>query len=532
MPLVNDPHHLSSLQRTLPGVLQWRAQTAPQRSLVRIGDIDWTVAQLQESLSRRAAALQAAGVQRGDRVALLVGNRVEFLEVALACGWMGAIAVPINTASRGEQLQHILNNSGARLLVIEQSLWPSLQHLRWPDLALRQLWVLDGHGESPAPGVATCAMPPPGEPIPAHASLPGDPFAILYTSGTSGPSKGVVCPHAQFYWWGIFTGSKLEVAAGDVLHTTLPLFHTNALNALFQAMLFGATLVVEERFSVSQFFERLIRHEATITYLLGAMVPMLLSQAPRPQERQHKVRIALAPGVPGDIYRQFEDRCGIGLLDGYGSTETNHVMGNGLHEQRPGWMGRPTGRFDVQVVDDNDDPVPDGTPGELIVRAQDPYAFALGYFGMPEKTVEAWRNLWFHTGDRVVRDSEGYFRFLDRIKDSIRRRGENISSYEVEQAILSHPAVANAAVYAVRSELAEDDVMAAIVLREGEALAPEALLQHCETRVSYFAVPRYVDFLTELPATENGKIQKYKLRERGVTDTTWDREEAGYQVKR
>lgn len=524
---------LPSPARTVPGMLQHRTESAPERPILRIGDEEWDVARLQSLAAGRAGALKAAGVGRGDRVALLVGNRLEFVETVLGCAWLGAVAVPINTASRGEQLQHILRNCGAELLVIEQSLWPALEHLRWPDLAVKRLWRLDeGESPNPATGIEVMAFPPAGEPVAAADMQPGDPFAILYTSGTSGPSKGVVCPHAQFYWWALNTGSKLDLRPGDVLHTTLPLFHTNALNAMFQALLFDSTLVVEPRFSVSQFFERLVRHQATVTYLLGAMVPMLLTQEPKPAEREHRVRVALAPGVPEDVYRQFHDRCGIGLLDGYGSTETNHLMGNGLHEQRPGWMGKVTDGFEAQVVDEQDNPVPDGTPGELIVRSSEPFSFALGYFEMPEKTVEAWRNLWFHTGDRVLRDSEGYYRFLDRIKDSIRRRGENISSYEVEQAILTHPAVANVAVYAVRSELAEDEVMAAIVLREGHQLDAVGLMQHCENRVSYFAIPRYVEFMPELPATENGKIQKYKLRDRGVTPHTWDREAVGYQVRR
>jgi crotonobetaine/carnitine-CoA ligase len=176
--------------------------------------------------------------------------------------------------------------------------------------------------------------------------------------------------------------------------------------------------------------------------------------------------------------------------------------------------------------------VPDGTPGELLVRADAPYAFATGYFGAPEKTVEAWQNLWFHTGDRVVREADGYFRFVDRIKDAIRRRGENISSFEVEQVLLSHPAVAIAAAFPVRSSLAEDEVMVAAVLHPGETLAPLDLIKYCEPLLPYFAVPRYVEFMSELPTTENGKVQKYKLSERGVTAETWDREAAGYKVRR
>jgi crotonobetaine/carnitine-CoA ligase len=186
--------------------------------------------------------------------------------------------------------------------------------------------------------------------------------------------------------------------------------------------------------------------------------------------------------------------------------------------------------FSARVVDDEDNDVPDGTPGELILRADAPFAFGTGYFQAPERTVEAWRNLWFHSGDRVIRDPDGHFRFVDRLKDAIRRRGENISSFEVEQVLLSHPEIA--AVFPVRSELAEDEVMAAIVRRPGSTLDGEAVIRFCETRMAYFAVPRYVDFIDVLPQTENGKVQKYKLRERGVSPATWDREAAGITVAR
>jgi crotonobetaine/carnitine-CoA ligase len=312
----------------------------------------------------------------------------------------------------------------------------------------------------------------------------------------------------------------------------LPLFHTNALNAFFQALLTGSTLVVEKRFSASAFWRSLVDHQATVTYLLGAMVPILLSKEPTPDDRAHRTRIALAPGVPPQFLAQFRERFGMALLEGYGSTETNFVIGADLAEQHPGTMGKVRAGFEARVVDDEDNEVPAGEPGELVLRASEPFAFATGYFGMPEKTVEAWRNLWFHTGDRVARDAEGRFRFIDRLKDAIRRRGENISSYEVEQVLLSHPAIETAAVYPVKSEMAEDEVMAAIVLRPGERLSELELMKFCETRMAYFAVPRYIDYVEQLPATENGKVQKFKLRERGIAATTWDREAAGYKVAR
>jgi crotonobetaine/carnitine-CoA ligase len=257
---------------------------------------------------------------------------------------------------------------------------------------------------------------------------------------------------------------------------------------------------------------------------------MLLAQSPSDDERSHRVRVALAPGVPADARPEFKRRTGVDLIDGYGSTETNFVIGDRVADQRPGKMGRLARGFSARVVDDGDIPVPQGTAGELVLRADAPFAFATGYFGMPEATVEAWRNLWFHTGDRVVLDAEGYFTFIDRLKDAIRRRGENISSFEVEQVLARHSAVATAAVFAVRSELAEDEVMAAISLKPGQAVSPEELLYYCEPRLPSYALPRYLDFLDTLPTTENGKVRKAELRARGITPTTWDRERAGYKV--
>ena len=521
--------------RTLPRMLQRQAERFGERLLFVAGAVRWTCADALRTAAAYGAALQHAGVQTGDRVALLCSNRAEFMQVVLGCAWIGAVAVPVNTASRGSQLQHILSNSGARLLVAEADGLQAVRALAVlgaDALPLQSIWLLDAPTAGEA-GEAGCT-PFPAEPAEAAAPAavrPGDTLLILYTSGTTGLSKGVCCPHAQFFWWGAHSGSLLGLGEGEVLLTTLPLFHTNAMNAFFQALLSGSTLVVEKRFSASAFWESLVRHRATVTYVLGAMVPILLSKDRTPHDRAHRVRIALAPGVPPQFHAQFTERFGMRLLDGYGSTETNFVIGLDA-EQRPGSMGRIGPGFEACVADEDDNPLPPGQPGELLLRARDPYAFATGYFGMPDKTVEAWRNLWFHTGDRVVCDADGYYSFMDRLKDAIRRRGENISSYEVEQVLLSHPAIAVAAVYPVKSEMAEDEVMTAIVLREGASLDAVALMQFCEPRMAYFAVPRFVEFMAQLPATENGKIQKFKLRERGTSEHTWDREAAGYQLKR
>lgn len=520
-------------QRTLPALLSARAARNPGAPLFSDRNTVLTGADATLIAARRAGTLAAHGIKRGDHVALLCGNRVEFIEMVLGCGWLGAVVVPINTASRGFQLAHILRNSGARLLIAEAALADSVNALEADDLSLEKVWLID----DPVPGALapawpTMPLPPLGDTVAAAHLADGDPFAILYTSGTSGVSKGVVCPHAQFYWWGRNTGGDLGIGKGDVLYTSLPLFHTNALNTFFQALILDAMQVVDRRFSASGFFDALVDTGATVTYVLGAMVPILLGRPVSPNERNHNVRIALAPGVPGNFHQAFTERSGITLIDGFGSTETNSVIGGDVSAQRAGFMGRLAAGFEARVVDANDMPVPDGEPGELLLRANEPFAFASGYHGMPDKTVEAWRNLWFHTGDRVIRSEDGYFRFVDRLKDAIRRRGENVSSYEVEQVLLSHPSIETAAVFAVKSALAEDEVMAAVVPCAGHTIDPLELIRYCEPRLPYFAVPRYLDIVSDLPKTENGKIQKFKLRECGVSASTWDLDLSGYRLKR
>ncbi|HSW03590.1 AMP-binding protein [Aquabacterium sp.] len=535
-------------ERTLPALLAHAARNFGERPLLGVAGVAWSHRQAAEAAARRATALRVAGVARGERVLLMCANHIEFIEGFLGCGWLGAVSVPINTASMAPQIDYFLANSGAVLLVIDAAFVERLAGVDFSRSALRAIWVVGDASdvETTLGGVRCRAWPEAGDATEAAVVLPGDPLAILYTSGTTGPAKGVICPHAQYHGWGANSARVLGVSADDVLCTTLPLFHINALNTLAQALLSGGRVVFEPRFSASGFWPAMCAAEATVVYLLGAMVPMLLAQPPGPLERAHRVRIGLGPGVPAAAGEAFEARTGVMLLEGYGSTETNFVIATraaaaadpsrrgvtdntprrGVTDNTPrrGVMGWLQPGFEARVVDEQDIELPPGEAGELLLRADEPFAFASGYFGMPEQTVEAWRNLWFHTGDRVVREADGAFRFIDRIKDAIRRRGENISSYEVEQVLQSHPAVAAVAVYPVRSALAEDEVMAALVLRQGQQLEPAELALYCQPRLPYFAIPRYIEILDALPRTENGKLQKYKLRERGVTGTTWQRQ--------
>lgn len=519
-------------ERILSTILARQAARYRDRTLFVFGDTRWSYTETASIAAASAGRLMQAGIRAGDRVALMCSNRPEFLEVYLGCAWMGAVTVPINTALRGIQLSHILRNATPKLLVIEQCFMPTIETLE-RDVALPDIvWTI---GEDATPAIAQGSISPlpalgeKADPVPVQ---PGDTAAILYTSGTTGPSKGVCCPQAQMFWWGIFSARALGVVEGDVLFTTLPLFHTNALNAFYQALLNGCTYVLEPKFSASGFWAAARRHQATVGYLLGAMAVMLLAQPPSANDTAHFLRVALGGGVPGQFHGPFLERFGVPLLDGYGSTETNFVFAGTIPSDRPGTMGYLVEGMEACIVDANDEPMPDGEAGELLLRSREPLAFATGYFEMPDKTAEAWRNQWFHSGDRVVRDSDGHYRFVDRMKDSIRRRGENVSSWEVEQVLLNHPAIAACAIYPLPSELGEDEVAAAVQLEAGHALDAIEIVRHCEGKMAYFAVPRFVRIVTEMPLTENGKIRKVSLREAGKTPDTWDRDATGYKVRR
>ncbi|WP_315766416.1 MULTISPECIES: ATP-dependent acyl-CoA ligase [unclassified Bradyrhizobium] len=515
--------------RILSTILTRQAERYGERTLLVAGEARWTYAQTVAIAAASAQTLIDAGVKRGDRVALMCSNRPEFLQVYLGCAWLGAVAVPINTALRGFQLSHIFRNSRPALLVIEAPFLPAMETVEADAEVPLRTWTIGGAVETK---MSSVPLPTLGAGASAAAVRPGDTVAILYTSGTTGPAKGVCCPQAQLFWWGIYSARALGIREGDVLFTTLPLFHTNALNAFYQALLNGCTYVLEPKFSASGFWAAARRHDATVGYLLGAMASMLLAQPGTEHDTKHRLRVALGGGVPPQIHRPFLERFGVPLVDGYGSTETNFAFAGMIPSDRPGTMGYLADGIDAQIVDENDSALPDGQAGELVLRAREPFAFATGYFGMPEKTVEAWRNLWFHSGDRVIRDPDEHYRFIDRMKDSIRRRGENVSSWEVEQTIQSHPAVASCAIYPLPSELGEDEVAAAILLEPGQSLQPVDIIRHCEGKLAYFAIPRYVRIVSQMPLTENGKIKKRVLRDAGITTDIWDREAAGIRVRR
>jgi crotonobetaine/carnitine-CoA ligase len=359
-----------------------------------------------------------------------------------------------------------------------------------------------------------------------------DPSCILYTSGTTGPSKGVMLPQNYTVFMGEIVWEAAEYTENDCLYNALPLFHGNAQQLSFMpALLSGARTVLAERFSASRFWDDVRRYGCTEFNSLGSIVPILYKADPKPDDADNPLRMMVTAATPRDIFQPFEKRFGLTLVEIYGMTEFGLPLMNHLKDRKPGSCGKPR-RCAVRLLDDNEMEVGPNTVGELLVRPDKDYCMLLEYYNMPDKTVEAWRNLWFHSGDYFRYDEDGYYYFVDRKKDALRRRGENISSYEVEKSINGHPAVLESAAVAVKSPMGEDEVMVCLVLRPGFSLKPEELMAHCEERMAYFMIPRYIRIMEGLPKTATERVQKHVLRSAGVTPDTWDREAAGYELKR
>ncbi len=506
------PCDTHAIPRSLPDLIRRRALERPEHPALVVDGITVTYRELRDRAASMGADLRNHGVGRGERVAALSGNRIELADLVLGCAWIGAVAVPLNTALRADSIVSALEQAEVQRILVSPECANVVSGFDGT------VWVM---GE---PHVPTAGLNPGCEP---EAVDPLDMAAILFTSGTTGIPRGVRCPHAQFLQWGKSVGASLGLTRDDVLYNCLPLFHTNALNAFVQSVWAGSTFVLGQRFSVRNHWSEVREIGATVDYLLGAMVAMLINADPALQDRQHNIRVALAPATPAHLIEPFAKRFGVELVDGFGSTETNLVIGTLPGNRRAGYMGTVMSGYDAAVINDGS-AVPDGVPGELVVRTTVAGSCSQGYLGDPIPEPGSW----IHTGDRVIRDADGWFRFVDRIKDVIRRRGENISGAEVETVLALHPSISQVAVFPVPSELAEDDVMATVILRPGADFDPISILDFAQQQLPYFALPRYIDIVDSLPLTETGKVQKAPLRERGVGQHTWDSEKSKFSARR
>ncbi len=513
-------------------LLERWAREMPDKDFAVFQDGDsWSYSALLASVRQLAGGLGAEGVRRGDHVAVWMFDSKEAILTFLAINYLGAVFVPLNTAFKGKVLEHVLNVSDASVMVAHGQL---LERLDGIDPAgVRKLVSV---GDSSAPGnfelcdyesLAGGGAEPPELDSPIE---PWDTQSIIFTSGTTGPSKGVLSSYLH-----IFTNAGPEtwhfVNGEDRFLINMPIFHIGGMGVIFVMLARGGSIAVMDGFDTEKFWPFVRESKTTAFFLLGVMTTFLLKQAPAPDDKSHSVRLAFMVPLT-ETCVEFHERFGIDVYTIFNMTEISSPIVSEPNPTKRGTCGKKRDGVDVRLVDENDCEVPLGEIGEMIVRTDRPWGMNSGYYKNPVATAEAWRNGWFHTGDCFRQDADGYFYFVDRMKDAIRRRGENISSFEVEAEVVAYPAVREAAAYAVPSEVGEDEVMVAVAAVAGEQIDERALMEFLGDRMAYFMVPRYLRVLEELPKTPSAKVMKHVLRNEGVTADAWDREQHDIKFKR
>lgn len=508
-------------------ILEKQAAAAPDRPFVRFRTAWVSYGEADRRANAAAHALAAQGVRRGTRVAILLGNRLEYLDLWFGLSRLGAIQVPINTDYRAPQIVHIFKRAPIDVVVVERRLAAALAE------ALQQLsrgarvMLLDGPTPELSDAVdyaAVVARSPLTPPVDAAEVSGADAGAVMNTSGTTGPSKGVRLSHAQQYILGRMIAADIELTADDVFYNFFPLFHNTAQAMItIPVLLVGARMVLTEKFSVTRFWPDVVEHGCTAFYYIGEIMRMLLRSTTEADATGARLRVGWGIGAAPKDVLEFSRRFDVELRTGYGSTEANVPCYLPHDSTKVESVGRAVTGFEVRIANERGEPQPAGTQGEILVRSTEPCALMLGYDGDPEATVAAWQDLWFHSGDAGVLDEDGDLYFKGRVKDSIRVRGENISAFEVEQAIGEVSGVAEVAAIAVPCELGGDDLKIVVVRSEGAALTPEALIAHAQVRLPRYSVPRYVEFVAALPKTPTNKVQKHLLRSTPFTPATWDR---------
>jgi len=512
-------------------VLDRHADNQPERTFALFADdSSWTWGETRQIVRRFAAGFTALGVSQGDHVLSWLPNGPHAIAVWFALNYLGAVYVPVNVSYRGGVLAHVIANSGARLMVADSQLAERLA-----DVALADLKTLVAIGDQPVnvPGLEilpeTALSRAEGEPgEPSRPIMPWDTQSIIYTSGTTGPSKGVLSSYRHA---ACMCEALDNVTRDDRAMVNLPLFHVGGTNAVNRMLLNGGSVAIVEAFDTRTFWDTIRRTGCTTMTLLGAMVPFLLKEPPSPRDRDHTLRQAVMVPLSEDA-PEFTRRFGVDIYTVFNMTEISCPIVSEANPTVAKTCGRVREGFHARIVDDHDVEVAVGEVGELLVRSDIPWALNHGYNRNPEATAKAWRNGWFHTGDAFRRDADGNYFFVDRKKDALRRRGENISSFEVESELLAHPQIREAAVIGVPSEFGEDEVMAIIAPVEGAQIDMEELTAFLTRRLPHFMTPRYIRVMPELPRTPTQKVEKYILREQGLTDDAWDREAAGIRLKR
>lgn len=551
-----------SEQSTVPQLFARRLDTDPHSEYLDVAGTKLSAGEVMVAAGRFGGVLDALGTVQHDRVASLLENSAPALLTWAGTVCAGRIAVPINTAYKGAYLTHQLTDSGSRVIVVAASYLERVAAIAKDVPTLEHVIVVDDvdAGDDEDAGAATetpAAVPSLGGvavhrwddvtgaagKAPTVDVRPSDLATFIYTGGTTGLSKGCMLTHNYHEALARQIGLCWKRTADDVAWTPLPMYHFNALvTAVVGTLLFGGRGAIFRRFSVSQFWPEMNRVGATVTSTLGTMAYLLAHDVDRPEmprsgtpEANRTLRLMGAVPLPPEVDGILRSRFGIETFSGaYGVTEASLVSW-----QPPGVDNRPNAAgvvndefFDVRIFDDEDHELAAGTDGEIVLRPKQPHVMFEGYWGRPEVTVETMRNLWYHTGDIGRIDEDRYLYFVDRKADYLRRRGENIASYEVESILMGHGALADVAVHAVPSPLTEDDLKITATVREGAALGEEELFRWCIDQLPYFCLPRYIEFRPALPRSPVGRVLKRELREEGVTPSTWDAEAAGIEYEK
>lgn len=520
---------------TVTGVLSRTVEQSPDKVFLDFAGEKYTYKVVWELSLRLAAGLRGLGVSPGQTVVCMLDNNVDAIVSWFAANFLSAVWVPVNTALKGEYLRHQVSDAAAAVVLAESDYAQRILEIADDLPDLEHLVVRGAAPDSLAVTVSSLDAITPDTGLAAPVAVaPGDLAMLIYTSGTTGPSKGCMISHN--YVCNVARNTAAMRNPDFTLWTPLPLFHLNAAGTSVLATAVNHTTVsIAERFSLSGFWSEIKRSGARQVSILGIMITLIAAMPDTAEMAECFGQIEHVGGAPWtpDLIAAWKRRFGVRSAGNsvFGLTEASFVTSNRQGLTAPlGASGRRNGDFDVRIVDDNDVEVPDREPGEIIVRPRKPHVMFEGYWRRPEATVAVMRNLWFHTGDIGRFDSEGWFWFVDRKKDYLRRRGENISSYELERTFRAHPDIADVAVHAVLSNLTEDDVKVTAVRCAGADLTEEQLCRWCLDKLPYFTVPRYIEFRAELPRNATGKVLKHQLRDEGVTSDTWDINDSGIEV--
>lgn len=523
---------------TVPYILDYQAEVNPNKVAIEfVSGSRFTFKELRQIGRNLAHKMLANGTEPGNNVALILPNGPAFIDFWLASQYAGCVMVGLNTELKGALLKHALNLSESKTLICDGETLGRVADVLDQLIHIKNL-ILVGSAESKSltlaerhPNITVLRYSQLDESKLPSANLPAVRFndisALLFTSGTSGPSKAVEMPQAHCCLYGQGTIDNLALEKDDKYYVTMPLFHANGLYmqtlACFMA---GATAVIRSKFSATKWLSEIAEYRITHTNLLGVMTDFIIRQPDSGNHQPHNLKVVAAAPAPPSAITVFRERFDITLTELYGMSEVNIPLYNPIDSIRPGSCGKVYDKyFEVRIANpETDIECAPEEVGEIQVRPKLPNGFMRAYFRMPEQTANAFRNLWFHTGDAGRYDKDGYFYFVDRIKDCLRRRGENISSYELETIMLELTGLQEVAIFGVPSEFegGEEEIMAVVVAED--SLSPDAVYQHCKSQLPGFAVPRYFLFVgaDELPRTATNKIQKHKLKEQGVTEKTWD----------